>query len=126
MIADIYTAWLPKQFLGILKVERDGDEHRFKLLGLPFDLLVLSSGDMPQSTDRFQFAIESGCLVGKDNRGTFEFRLSPDRKHVFAAIHHFKPALPWWVYTFSQALVHGWVMRRFGKHLSSLSQKNEQ
>ena len=34
-------------------------------------------------------------------------------------IHDFVPRLPWWLYRISQAIVHRWVMARFGRHLAA-------
>jgi hypothetical protein len=50
-------------------------------------------------------------------RGRFEFREVLDRRWIIAAIHDFRPKLPWSLYNFSQAIVHLWVMRSFGRHL---------
>ncbi|MCB9612062.1 MAG: NAD-dependent epimerase/dehydratase family protein [Sandaracinus sp.] len=37
---------------------------------------------------------------------------------MLAAVHDFRPALPWFVYALTQANVHAWVMNRFGRHLA--------
>jgi hypothetical protein len=34
-----------------------------------------------------------------------------------AAIHEFRPALPWFIYKWSQAIIHLIVMKAFGEHL---------
>ena len=46
-----------------------------------------------------------------------EFRLTPDRGHVIAAVQDFHPRLPWWLYVWTQAKLHAFVMWGFGRHL---------
>jgi hypothetical protein len=71
--------------------------------------------------DRQLFAIDAGLLVdrrGDAGPGRLEFREVLDRRFVLAAIHDYRPALPWPVYAATQALLHLWVMRRFARHLA--------
>ena len=35
-----------------------------------------------------------------------ELRLTPDGRHVLAALQDFEPRLPWWLYGWTQAIVH--------------------
>lgn len=56
-------------------------------------------------------------LSAKQDRGRLEFREVLDHKYVMAALHEFRPSLPWYVYKWSQAIVHLIVMKAFGEHL---------
>jgi hypothetical protein len=47
-----------------------------------------------------------------------EFRESPDRRSVLAAIFNYSPSLPWWFYRITQAPMHLLVMKLFGWHLA--------
>ena len=44
----------------------------------------------------------------------------PTASHLLTAIHEFLPRLPWWLYRLTQAIVHRWVMKRFGRHLAAI------
>ena len=61
--------------------------------------------------------VVGGVLSGKQDRGRLEFRVVLDRKYVMAALHEFRPALPWFIYRYTQAIVHVIVMRAFSEHL---------
>ena len=47
-----------------------------------------------------------------------EFRESPDRRSVLAAIFNYRPSLHWWIYRLTQAPIHLLVMKFFGWHLA--------
>ena len=53
--------------------------------------------------------------------GQLEFRSVLGGRHVLAALHHYRPRLPWRLYRLTQARVHLWVMRAFGRHLGRLA-----
>ena len=69
---------------------------------------------------RALFYIEGGFLARTDGErlGRFEMRLTPDGDGVIAAVHDFRPTLPWYIYEYSQAVVHLAVMKLFGRHLA--------
>ncbi len=121
-VAVEYLRWLPRFFRSIIKVETDAGICKFKFFLLDLPLLVLVP-QQEQKRDRFCFSIESGLLVSKDSKGVFEFRLSPDDRFVFASIQKFRPALPWWIYRITQAVIHKIVMNRFGRHLLNKAKK---
>ncbi len=70
--------------------------------------------------DRQLFYIVGGHLVRRRDYGWLEFRRVLDGRYVIAAIHEFVPTLPWFIYVLTQAVVHLWVMDRFGKYLDRL------
>ncbi|MFW2134573.1 hypothetical protein [Ectothiorhodospira haloalkaliphila] len=44
-----------------------------------------------------------------------------DDRYTLAAIHDFAPALPWYIYLWTQAVWHLLVMRRYQRHLARLA-----
>ena len=70
------------------------------------------------ASDRQLFYVTGGALARPAARDRLEFRVTPDARHLLTAIHDFVPRLPWWLYRLTQALVHRWVMGRFGRHLA--------
>jgi uncharacterized protein YbjT (DUF2867 family) len=117
MVAFYYFRWLSRFFTRILYVKNIGHQSCFYLLWLTPPLLVLTFAPERSTRDRQLFYITGGLLARPAERARLEFRESPDRRFVFAAIHDFCPALPWWVYRSSQALVHRFVMWSFGRFL---------
>lgn len=121
-VAAEYVAWLPRLLRFVLRAERDGDRAEFFLPVSRKPALVLSYRRDRSEPSRAVLAVAGGWLVRAtvetvEGLPRLEFRLTPDGKHVIAAVHDFHPRLPWWLYRWTQALVHLWVMRRFGRHL---------
>jgi hypothetical protein len=138
-IAEEYLAWLPKLFSGFVYVDTKGPDAVFLLKGFEFELLRLSFAPDRSSTDRQLFYITGGALAQEQQEannktyvsdatqaklGRLEFRECPSGLHLFAAIHDYKPSLPWWIYLYTQALVHKFVMHRFGRYLEKLMRFN--
>lgn len=131
-VAREYARWLPTLLRFVLTVQRD--EHRnlrFRLIGLRDPLLELTYAEDRSSPDRPLFYITGGSLVGPpvpgDHRtpARLEFRETPDKFHVMAAIFNYRPSLPWAIYRFTQAPVHLIVMSCFGRHLRKLTEQRE-
>lgn len=123
-VAREYASWLPRLVRPLIHAEMDaGGSCRLRLR--PFGLLLLHLRlDRDHSApDRQLFRIDGGALVHRRDGvepGRLEFREVLDRGFVLAAIHDYEPALPWALYSATQALVHLWVMRRFERHLAGL------
>jgi uncharacterized protein YbjT (DUF2867 family) len=124
-VAQEYARWLPSLFKFVLRVTVD--EHlnlAFRLTGLRPPLLELAFSRDRSSPDRPLYYITGGLLAAEslpsDGRAParLEFRESPDRRTVLAAIFNYRPALPWWFYRLTQAPIHLAVMTLFGLHLS--------
>lgn len=116
-VARIYQFWLPKFFRTLITVKAQGDTATFNLFGQP--LLTLQY-IKDRSDDRRQlFYVVDGRLVKRKDYGWLEFRNVLDGNYVITAIHEFVPALPWYIYVLTQARVHEWVMRSFGKFLAT-------
>jgi len=122
-VAAEYVAWLPQLLRFLLRAEREGDTAHFHLPVSARPALSLTNRQERSEPTRALLDVTGGWLVRPlpGGRPRLEFRLTPDGAHVIAAVHEFHPTLPWFVYRWSQALVHLWVMRRFGAHLARLA-----
>ncbi|MFO0675755.1 MAG: NAD-dependent epimerase/dehydratase family protein [Polyangiaceae bacterium] len=119
-VAHEYTRWLPTFLAPFLRVEVDATEScRFFLWPVRRPLLVLTYAPDRSADDRQLFYVTDGLLARQvpNTRPRLEFRSVLGGRFVLAAIHDFVPRLPWFIYVFTQALVHLLVMRRFGRHL---------
>jgi uncharacterized protein YbjT (DUF2867 family) len=116
-VATEYFNWLPTFFSSIVKVQLDGQRCSFYLIDPAIKLLILEKSLERSSPDRQLLYIVGGLLSGKQVRGRLEFREVLDRKYVMAAIHEFRPALPWYIYRWTQAIIHLFVMKSFEEHL---------
>jgi uncharacterized protein YbjT (DUF2867 family) len=116
-VADEYFNWLPHFFSTLIKVKVVGDLCTFYLIHEEIQILILKKNNERSTPDRQLLYVVGGLLSGKQDRGRLEFRVVLDRKYVMSALHEFRPSLPWWIYKFTQAIVHLIVMRAFGEHL---------
>ncbi|MBR06276.1 MAG: epimerase [Rickettsiales bacterium] len=119
-VSEEYLSWLPKSFKYLIKVEDNDQFVSFQLFGQP--LLRLQYVRDRSDDKRQLFYIVGGLLAKRTDYGWLEFRSVLGGKYVVSAIHEFVPRLPWFVYVNTQAVLHLWVMKRFGKHLSRLDE----
>lgn len=119
--ANEYLRWLPRgAWWAGLRVVVDHDRRAtFSLPGLHRPLLELTFAPDRSRPDRQLFYVTGGALAARSMRGRLEMRETPDGRHLLVAIHDFAPRLPWPIYRRTQALVHRWVMNRFGAYLGS-------
>jgi uncharacterized protein YbjT (DUF2867 family) len=132
-VANLYMSWLPRHFAPIFRVSIEGDWVTFHFPLVSKSLLILEKSNRRSAGNRQLFYIRGGLLAktkskGKSKsktavigRGRLEFRQTYDSRHVLAAIHDFKPTLPWYLYRVTQALIHAWVMRNFDSYLRNYS-----
>ncbi|MCB0324789.1 MAG: NAD(P)H-binding protein [Bdellovibrionales bacterium] len=124
-VAQLYMTWVPKHLRPIIRVTVSGDRCFFRLPGIARPLLVIERSGERSSASRQLFYIRGGMLARPERRARLEFRETLDRKMLLAALHDFKPTLPWFLYIRTQAVVHLWVMRSFARFLLQ-SGKDEQ
>lgn len=116
-VKERYVAWLP-QFLGpFIKVRREGDRVVFSFLRENWVLLELTLNPERSGPDRQLLYLGKGWMIARENVGRLEFRVVLNRQYLLAAIHDFTPSLPWYIYRFTQARLHLWVMRAFSRAL---------
>lgn len=125
-----YLHWLPRFLKPFLLVQTDETICRFKIFFLRKSLLRLKLSVSRSTPDRQLFYIVGGLLASHANPkdARLEFREVLQGRYLLAAIHNFSPSLPWYIYKYTQALVHLWVMRGFNHHLQdqSLSKLDKQ
>jgi uncharacterized protein YbjT (DUF2867 family) len=119
-LAQAYFNWLPNFLWPLVLVEKGAEANwifRFAFLKIP--LLVLSYSHERSTEDRQLFYIRGGLLSHRqqNEHARLEFREVMGRSAGLAAIHEFKPSLPWFIYIVTQAWVHLWVMNNFRRHL---------
>lgn len=119
-VAKEYMRWLPKFYYPFLKVEVQNDVASFYLRGISRPLMVLALSHARSSGQRQLFYIKGGMLARKGDRGRFEFRVLNSPRVMISAVHDFMPRLPWWIYKYTQALVHLFAMVRFGDHINKI------
>jgi uncharacterized protein YbjT (DUF2867 family) len=119
-ILNQYTAWLPRFLAPIIKVDIKESRVRFSMFTQKPVLLEMNRSDERSNDDRVLLYIDKGLLASKVDRGRLEFRVALDRRCVLAAIHEYRPALPWFLYKYTQAKVHLFVMNAFARHLNRM------
>ncbi|WP_280770828.1 NAD(P)H-binding protein [Salipaludibacillus daqingensis] len=127
-VALYYVKWLAKLLKPIIKVKIDENYHcQLNLIFLKEPLMEFSYSKDRSTPERALFYISGGKLADteKNPRGRLEFRQIPETNECLAAIHDYTPSLPWFIYVFTQAYVHLWVMNRFKKNLSQYSFPDE-
>jgi uncharacterized protein YbjT (DUF2867 family) len=117
-VAESYPIWLSKMFSRIIDAEGKGKVIKFKMIGIC--LLQLEFVENRSDENRQLFYITGGYLTKRTNRGWLEFRSILNGRYIITAIHEFVPRLPWFIYRFTQAKGHLYVMKKFEKYLSKL------
>ncbi|WP_285571714.1 hypothetical protein [Geothrix limicola] len=124
-MADHYFAWLGTLMKAFVGTERDADGSwtvRQKPGGLR--LLRLDFKPTHSTPDRRMYFITGGALAralgGRTAR--LEFRDLLNGRFTLVAIHDFNPALPWFFYRFTQAVIHGLVMKGFQGHMEQAAE----
>jgi hypothetical protein len=87
-------------------------------------LLALTFQPTHSTPDRRMYFITGGVLArflgGRTAR--LEFRDLLGGRYSMFAIHDFDPSLPWVFYRFTQAVIHGLVMKGFQGHMEQLAE----
>lgn len=117
-VVEEYFRWLPRFFSFILKTKIINNFCYFYFIHPKIVLLILEKSVDISRPDRQLLYVRGGLLSGKQVRARLEFREVMDRKFIIAGIHDFKPSLPWIIYKYTQAIVHLFVMKSFGVHLT--------
>jgi len=129
--AEQYGAFLGRRFRWLLRAEVDASRSvRFRLAGLRLCLVELTfAKDRSQSDSRQVFYITGGALVRRAPRASgrprLEFRQVLGGRVLLVAIHDYRPALPWPLYSLTQAGIHRRAMLAFGRYLAGLQPPGE-
>ena len=126
-VAVEYARWLPRFMRPFIRVERNQDQSLRLFVGpLPWPLLILEFDPDASMPERRLYWIRGGLLARRFRWARLEFRVVLDGSAVIAAIHDFKPRLPWPLYRWTQAKIHRLVMDRFGHHLQTVERQQQQ
>ncbi len=118
-----YYRWLPRAVRPFLRCTIAPKGPVRVYLGFTRWLLIeFTPAPQRSSPDRQLLYITAGALARTKNnpKGRMEFREILDRHCMLVAIHDYIPTLPWIIYRFTQAVVHLWVARRFGRYLDEI------
>ncbi|WP_240418790.1 NAD(P)H-binding protein [Paenibacillus periandrae] len=85
-------------------------------------LLELTYSSPSSASAYAVYQITGGTFVNTKEslHGRLEFMQIPGTQECIVAIHDYVPSLPWFLYSFTQAKVHIWVMYAFRKNLLRL------
>ena len=114
-IANEYPKWITNKFAGIINAKFDGTYLTFwfwKIKFLELKLIINRS-----DKNRQLYYITGGLLAKRTDYGWLEFRSILENKFVIVAIHEFVPKLPWFIYKYTQAIAHLYVMKGFERHI---------
>jgi nucleoside-diphosphate-sugar epimerase len=120
-VVELYLQWLPRFLPYFIRVElrEEGKVCRLQFRFPRILLLQLERDEQWSADDRQLLRIRGGLLAKKDptGMGRLEFRIVLKGQYVLAAIHDFRPSLPWLLYSATQAKAHLWVMKHFSRYL---------
>jgi len=123
-LAGNYFRWLPRLLWPFVACRFDAHGSCAVDLRFPrINLLTLSFQPERSKSKRQIYLVSSGLLLrrGAVQRGRFEFRDVLDGRFTIAGIHDYPPALPWYVYIWTQAVAHISVMRLYQSRLARLA-----
>lgn len=111
-VYQVFYRWL-KKYIPLIGVQTKGTKLNFYLLFPSIRLLQLEYSETHSSKDRQLLFITGGLLTNKvQDYGRLEFRYI-NKNTIICALHDYIPAIPWWIYIFTQAYVHLLVMKQF-------------
>ena len=117
--AEVYFEWLGRFFKGLVRVDMSGNDRDIRLFGLKAPLFSLRRSEELSSEHLDSYYIVGGLLADANAEalGRFEFRQVLGGKVLLTAIHGYRPRLPWLFYNATQAVLHLWVMKAFGRYM---------
>ncbi|MFW5968081.1 MAG: NAD(P)H-binding protein [Persicimonas sp.] len=121
-----YRRWLPQFFGHFIEVRRSGETtivFGVRFFGWP--LLKLEFDDEASTEHRQLYWIRGGLLARGGGDGRLEFREILGGRRILAAIHGYRPRLPWVLYLATQARIHHFTMRAFNRHLTGLAESTD-
>ncbi|GIP45590.1 hypothetical protein J45TS6_40490 [Paenibacillus sp. J45TS6] len=123
-----YIEWLSRITKPFIRITRSEDQIvRIFLRAAKVPILELTYDKTKSSPSHASYRISGGILVNKReiHKGRLEFLQLPNSRECIVAIHDYVPSLPWFIYKYSQATLHLWVMKAFDLHLKQLSKHNK-
>lgn len=112
-----YFKWLSNFFGFFISVKQKDNLVQICTLG---SLVLIEMEKNLKRSDELRtfYYIKRGLLAGNQTlNGRMEFRIIPSSNCSLSALLDFRPALPWFIYKYTQALVHLFVMKSFSNYL---------
>lgn len=122
-VAELYPIWLQGKLKSLLKVERQPETGKVIFKGLGLTLLELTLAAERSDPTRQLYYVTGGILAATNSRGRLEFRTLPSVGYALSAVHDFEPALPWYIYKFTQAPMHLKVMNGYARFMEKLKEQ---
>jgi len=119
-LSNVYLDWLSRFIPLLLRIDHQNGRTRIYLRVFKLLLLELKKDPDYSSPDRELLRITGGCLAREGGLGRLEFREIKGKPVALAAIHDFRPSLPWFIYEWTQAKLHLFVMKSFSRFLSKI------
>ena len=123
-----YIQWLSRITKPFIRIERSEDQiSRIYLRVVSKPILELTYDKARSSSNHASYRISGGSFVNmkEAHNGRLEFLQLPNSRECIVAIHDYLPSLPWFIYKYSQAKLHLWVMKAFDLHLKKLSKNSK-
>jgi uncharacterized protein YbjT (DUF2867 family) len=123
-LSTFYFKWVTKVLSPFIQVKERGSSVHFVFLGM-FILLEITKSTERSKKGRTLYYVTQGSLAKKSTlNGRFEFRWIECSQCALIALQDFRPALPWFIYKYTQAIVHLYIMNKFAKKLRKLSKNS--
>jgi uncharacterized protein YbjT (DUF2867 family) len=122
-VAELYFKWLNNLF-SFLSVTQSNSIISIYLKGFNRALIVLKKDSFYSSSDYCLFYIKDGLLSEGKGRGRLIFRTIMESRYIMVEIHEFIPRLPWFIYKYTQAIIHLLMMKLFNKYLLRLQRNS--
>lgn len=125
-VAQEYMLWASSFFRYFINVHVDNSRTvRFMLFRTRISLLVLAYDPVGSPVGRQLFQIVGGLLAKRKQfvngaAPRLEFRYIKSTDCLLACIHNYVPSLPWFLYKYTQAICHKFVMSCFKRHLRKI------
>ncbi|MDQ0207689.1 NAD(P)H-binding protein [Alkalicoccobacillus murimartini] len=123
-----YIQWLEESGKPFIRTSTDYQHNASIYLFGKKPLLELTYSHERSHERRALYYITGGAFTKPEEqpgRGRLEFRQIPHSQECLIAIHEYKPSLPWFVYSLTQAKIHLWVMYLFKRHLLKSISKDQ-
>lgn len=124
-----YMEWLGGIAKFLIRTEYDGSSiYRVYIRPSRQPILELTYSPELSSKDSAVYHITGGAFTKtkENHEGRLEFLQVPGTQDCVIAIHDYLPSLPWFIYKFTQAKVHLWVMYAFRRHLKRMIKTGKQ
>ncbi|MCG3417540.1 NAD(P)H-binding protein [Oceanobacillus jordanicus] len=125
-VAKYYVQWLERFLNPWVRTTVDEDLNcQIGWIGNKKPLLELAYAPERSTEDRTLYYISGGFLSdsSRNERGRMEFRKIPESNEAIIAIHDYLPSLPWFVYQYTQAHAHLFIMTCFRHHMKRLGKQ---